>query len=83
MQTRTVTCMHCQVEHPVAHHQRVVYNQMPLHGPWQGWRMAGRDLVSPDGDRISPRRLVGILWVERCRQRLDQARAPSRPKPIR
>lgn len=83
MQAGTVTCMHCQAEHSAAHHERVVHNRMPLYGPWQGWRMAGRDLVSPSGDRINQRRLVGILWVERCRQRLGQARTSGRPEPIR
>lgn len=33
---------------------RVIHNQTPLYGEWAGWRMAGRCLVSPDGDRISP-----------------------------
>jgi hypothetical protein len=32
---------------------RVIRNQTPLYGEWAGWRMAGRCLVSPDGDRIS------------------------------
>ena len=24
-------------------------NHVRLHGPWAGWRLAGRDLVSPEG----------------------------------
>lgn len=32
--------------------ERTVYNLTPLYGQWAGWRMAGRVLVSPDGDRI-------------------------------
>jgi hypothetical protein len=35
-----------------------------------GWRMTGRDFVSPDVDRINPRRLTGILWAERSRSRI-------------
>jgi len=66
----TVTCWHCQAEHPEAHHARIVQNHTPLYGPWAGWRMAGRDLVSPDGDRINPRRLAGLLWRERSENRL-------------
>ncbi len=50
------------------HYQRVVANIVPLHGDWAGWRMAGRCLVSPDGDRISPERLRGVLWRESCRK---------------
>lgn len=43
--------------------------EMP--GEWAGWRLAGRYLVSPDGDRISPRRLRGILFAEFCREKLQ------------
>lgn len=46
------------------HHERIVHNNTPLYGPWAGWRMAGRVLVSPDGDRISPERLRGVLFRE-------------------
>ena len=35
--------------------------------------MTDRDLVSPDGDRITARRLIGILWAERSRQRILNA----------
>ena len=45
-------------------YQRTTHNLTPLYGHWTGWRMAGRVLVSPDGDRISPERLRGILWRE-------------------
>ncbi len=76
---RTVTCLHCHVEHPQAHHERAVHNITPLFGPWVGWRMAGRDLVSPDGDRITARRLVGILWAERSRQRILRTVQPKAP----
>lgn len=69
MQPGTITCWHCQAEHTEAHHERIVYNRTPLYGPWTGWRMAGRNLVSPDGDRINPRRLAGILWAENLRAR--------------
>jgi uncharacterized protein DUF3653 len=69
MQGKTVTCCHCQAEHTTAHRERIVHNRTPLYGPWSGWRMAGKDLVSPDGDRINPRRLAGILWAERARAR--------------
>ena len=50
--------------------ERTVYNKTPLHGHWAGWRMAGRYLVSPDGDRINPERLRGILFAEASRKRL-------------
>jgi len=33
-------------------------------GHWQGWRFSasGRHLIGPDGDRITPQRLAGLLW---------------------
>jgi len=60
---------------------RVVHNRMPLYGPWAGWRMAGRELVSPDGDRISPRRLLGILWAESSRKWILEAQRRPPPTP--
>ncbi|NUO74593.1 MAG: hypothetical protein HOQ32_01125 [Lysobacter sp.] len=33
-----------------------------LDDQWDGWRVRGRDLVSPDGQRINPGRLLGLLW---------------------
>jgi hypothetical protein len=29
-------------------------NHVQLTGPWAGWRLAGRDLVSPAGERVQP-----------------------------
>lgn len=58
-----------------AHYERQVYNRQHLGGPWTGWRMAGRELISPDGDRISPERMRGILWRHAQEQRRDAARS--------
>jgi len=41
-------------------HEREVYNHLDLTGPWQGWRFRGRYLVSPDGSRLTPERLLGL-----------------------
>lgn len=54
---------------------RQVHGIQPLHGPWDGWRLAGRDLVGPDGDRISPERLRGLLWRQQTEARRDALRA--------
>lgn len=35
-----------------------------LEEDWYGWRLRGRHLVSPDGDRLTPERLKGIVWRE-------------------
>lgn len=29
---------------------------------WGGWRLRGRHLVSPEGQRITRERLIGLLW---------------------
>lgn len=79
--TRAVVCMHCQAESTEAHHERIVHNRMPLYGPWAGWRMAGRELGSPDGDRITPRRLAGVLWAENSRKRILKAQQRPAPTP--
>lgn len=50
-------------------HERIAHNLTPLHGPWTGWRMAGRVLVSPDGDRIAPERLRGLMFREALQKR--------------
>jgi hypothetical protein len=56
-----------------AFHDRTAYNLTPLHGPWAGWRMAGRVLVSPDGDRIAPERLRGLMFRETMEARRRKA----------
>lgn len=71
-------CWHCKHESSTEHHERVVYNNTPLHGPWSGWRMAGRFLISPDRDKITPERLLGQLLRERTDQlRRCEARRPT------
>lgn len=45
---------------------------------WFGWRLRGRHLVSPDGERITRERLSGLLW--RDQQELRRAGFASRRK---
>jgi len=52
-----------------------VHNITPLAGPWAGWRLAGRDLVSPDGTRMSPERVRGLAWRQESEDRLARSRA--------
>jgi len=68
-------CRHCKTETEAEHFERVVHNKTPLHGPWAGWRMAGRELVSPDGDRFTTTRLRGLAWRLEAEQRAERARA--------
>lgn len=53
----------------------LVYQRLDFTGPWHGWKMRGRDLVSPDGDRLSPERLRGLAWRQASEARRDAARA--------
>jgi len=41
-----------------------VYAKEILHGPWAGWRLAGNVLISPDGLRITPEGLRGVMVRE-------------------
>lgn len=65
-------CWHCKAETTPEHYARVVYGTGPLYGPWAGWRIAGRFLVAPDGKRLTPERLRGLLWTEEHRRRAEQ-----------
>ena len=63
-----------------AHYNRVLYNHVALHGAWEGWRLAGRDLIAPDRQRISPERLRGLLWRQASENRLDVNRLQRRAR---
>ena len=77
------TCFYCKQEHPEGHYDRVVLKKTALHGPWAGWRMAGRFLVAPDKDRITPERLRGIIWREANSATLRSHGAKSRMAVVR
>ncbi|WP_425480323.1 DUF3653 domain-containing protein [Pseudoxanthomonas winnipegensis] len=49
-------------------------NHVELTGPWTGWRLAGKDLVSPTGQRVSPERMKGLLWRLEAEERRDRLR---------
>lgn len=48
----------------------VLYQHIDFAGTWQGWKLRGRELVSPDKDRITPQRLLGLLWRDEMELRL-------------
>lgn len=56
-------------------HDQVTRNHVRLHGPWAGWRLVGRDLVSPDGMRMSAERVRGLAWRQEAEGRLAAIRA--------
>ena len=76
------TCFHCLAETPDEHYRRVVYNEAALFGEWRGWRLTGRDLVSPDGHRITAYRLRGFLFIESIRPKKRNP-TPITPLPRR
>jgi len=43
-------------------YKRVIYNHTPLYGPWSGWSMKGRELVSPHKERIAVMALDRLLY---------------------
>lgn len=61
-------------------YRRLVHGQQELTGPWAGWRLAGRDLATPDGQRISPERLRGLIFRQSLEERRDRTRARKVPK---
>ncbi|MDR1076538.1 MAG: phage protein [Xanthomonadaceae bacterium] len=63
-----------------AHHDRTVRNHLNLTGPWAGWRLAGRDLISPHGHRINPERLTGLIWRSDATDIRDKARSRKKAK---
>lgn len=45
-------------------------NHVDLTGEWTGWKLRGRHLVSPGGERLSPERLAGLAWRDAMELRL-------------
>jgi hypothetical protein len=59
-------------------YQEKVLGHVDLTGDWAGWRLRGRDLIAPDGTRINPRALHGLLFRWTNEQRVARARARER-----
>lgn len=75
---RMSVCFYCHAENDADHYRRIVENHTPLHGPWAGWRMAGRYLVAPDRTRITPERLRGLMFREAAELRIAARRDKKR-----
>ena len=45
-----------------------------LHGHFKGWRIAGRELVSPCGVRLPVQRILGLAWRQDAEERLENAK---------
>jgi hypothetical protein len=48
----------------------LVHNHADLVGQWYGWKLRGRHLVTPAGDRLTPERLAGLVWRDAAELRL-------------
>lgn len=59
----------------LTHADHVLRNHVALYGPWKGWRLAGRELVAPSGERLTVERLRGLLWRQDAEDVRNSARA--------
>lgn len=66
-----------------AHHDHIVRNHVALHGEWSGWRLAGRELVSPTGVRISQQRMHGMIWRAENADLRDSLRKRNAARKVR
>ncbi len=62
-----------------ARYSEQILGHIALVGDWQKWKFKGRDLVSPDGHRISPEALRGILMREATKQRALALKNKDKP----
>ncbi|MBN8261017.1 MAG: hypothetical protein J0L59_01675 [Xanthomonadales bacterium] len=76
-------CMYCKRETTEAHALRVIYNHHSLHADWTGWRMAGRWLVSPIGERIDASELLAILRTRKTERLKAVSSSAVSKRPIR
>lgn len=60
-----------------AHYRLIVDNHVALSGPWAGWRLAGRDLLALDRQRIGPERLRGLMFRDASERRLSVNRTKA------
>lgn len=51
-------------------YQVLVNGQLDMQNEWKGWKLRGPYLVAPNGDRIMPQRLLGLLYVEKLQKRV-------------
>lgn len=40
-----------------------IHNHADLRGAWEGWKLRGRALVAPTGERLNPRALEALARV--------------------
>jgi hypothetical protein len=64
-------------------YQEKVLGHVDLAADWAGWKLRGRWLISPDGDRINTLRLRGMLFREAQEQRITRGRPSAIIEPMR
>lgn len=62
-------------------YQVMVNGHLDLANEWSGWKLRGPYLVAPNGDRILPQRLIGLLYVEKLQKRVHAA-SKAKPAPL-
>lgn len=67
-------------------YQVQVTGHLDLGNEWKGWKLRGPYLVAPNGDRILPQRLLGLLYVEKLQKRVmvasRKSAAAAAPSPL-
>ena len=63
-------------------HDALVHNRIWFGYEWKGWRMAGRNLVTPEGDRICANRLLWLVRREAMREKLYKQVVPTGPSNV-
>lgn len=60
----------------------VLYQNIDLGGPWEGWKIRGQYLVTPQKDRIPVRELVGMVVHYRAKFRHQRANKSAQPAAV-
>lgn len=64
----------------VSFHELRAYGKADLGGPWKGWRIAGRVLITPQGLRLPVERVKGIAWRQDAEDHLAKIKAANRAR---
>jgi len=64
-------------------HDWLISGNGPLHGPWDGWRVTGDELVSPCGRRVRLLRVLAIMTMDSMNRKLPANVLEFRPRAAR
>lgn len=60
-----------------ARYAEQVLGELDLFDAWKGWKFRGNYLVSPDGLKVNPQRLRGILFREQIKKPVNRGGAEA------